>query len=460
MPHSPNHTPLPLEEQLRAVIDEGWEQDVLPMLPAGYEHFARELKAFQRHRGLRCVADLLRALLAYVLCAASLRQLGAWAVLIGLADLSHVAWLKRLRQARGWLLWLLAELLALPQPTVLDWNQQPSRVVLVDGTRIKQPGGCGDDWRVHLGYDLLHARLVDVRVSDRHTAEGFTLFDWHAGDIVVADRGYSRRGQIAWVLEQGAHIVVRLAVHQFLLLDENGLPLDVHGWLKGKPAGRHLRTVSFLFQERTFHLRLIAQSLSKEAAERARAKARRKANKQQRHLQEETLLLAGWLLILTSLPIQTWSDEHVLCLYRARWQIELVIKRMKQVLKLAHLRGKTQETNEATLLAVLVCWALQEQEALRAREVFSQAIASLCESTAPTLSSWGLTALCVQTLRVSVQGYWTPARLRTCLPRLTRFVCSRRIRRRQQEWTIRQSLLARFGPCASTVSLLFSCSSA
>ena len=64
---------------------------------------------------------------------------------------------------------------------------------------------------------------------------------------------------------------------------------------------------------------------------------------------------------------QRWSDEQVLALYRARWQVELVIKRMKQVLRLAQLRGKTALTNEATILALLVCWALQQREAAPAR---------------------------------------------------------------------------------------------
>ena len=58
---------------------------------------------------------------------------------------------------------------------------------------LKEPGGSGDDWRVHPAYDLLAGRLVDVRVADRHTAEAFELFVVGPGDVLVADRGYSRR---------------------------------------------------------------------------------------------------------------------------------------------------------------------------------------------------------------------------------------------------------------------------
>lgn len=464
MPQPEHDTLPPLSSQLQALIQEGWEQAVLSQLPASYESQARTMGALVRARRLTCVGDLLRGLLAYVLCASSLRQLGAWAVLIGLANLSHVAWQKRLRQARDWLLWLLIELLAVPAPAPAVTQ---SRIVLIDATRLKEPGGCGDDWRVHLGYDLVAGRLLDVRVSDRHTAEGFTLFNLQPGDIVVADRGYCRRGQLAYALRLGAQVVVRLAFSQVPLLDEQGQPVDVLAWLKERGSGHHRCLVAFEHEGRRFAGRLIACSLPEEAAERARAKERRKASKQQRQLKEETLYLCGWLLLFTSFPATEWSDEQVLALYRARWQIELLIKRMKQVLKLAQLRGKTALTNEATILVLLVAWSLVQSEVASARQMLSQAVEqwqtahdealATCPST--TVSSWTITALGVQTLRQHVQGYWTFARLQICWPFLLRFLSHRR-RRPHQESTIRRQLLDRLGPLTASSSSLFFCSSA
>ena len=64
-----------------------WEREVLPRLPEGWEEQARSLKAFSRAREIRHPADLLRGLLAYVLCVRSFRHLGCWSVLIDLADI-------------------------------------------------------------------------------------------------------------------------------------------------------------------------------------------------------------------------------------------------------------------------------------------------------------------------------------------------------------------------------------
>jgi hypothetical protein len=472
----PHHTLPPLSEQLHGVINEGWDQEVLPQLPRDYEQQAEQLHALRRHREFQRASDLLRGILAYVLCAPSFRQLGGWAVLIGLANISHVAWRGHLRKARAWLLWLLCELLAVTNPPTSSSSSTVPRILLIDATRLKQPGGSGDDWRVHLGYDLLGGRLVNVRVADRHTAEAFELFVLGPGDIVIADRGYSRCRQLAYALRQGAHVVVRLEVQKVPLLDEQGQQLDVVAWLRESQDGTQSRAVAFDSGGQRFRGRLIACALPAEAAERARDKARKKASKQQRQLKEQTLLLAGWLLVFCSLPAARWSDEQVLALYRARWQMELLIKRMKSVLKLAQLRGKTALTNEATILARLLCWALQQQ----VREVLAQAsphVATLATAPASTsqdtavpeqaaepkeqaVSSWLLTALCVQTLRTAVQGYWTPARLRACLPHLRRFVCESPRRRQQQESTIRRQLRTQLAGAVPASSPVFCCSSA
>src|SRR5258706_8589880 len=146
MCRQPHHTTPPLAEQLSQLIEHDWDE-VLARLPSDYEQQAEHLQAFVRTREVRRVGDLLRALLAYVLCVSSLRQLSCWAVLIGLCNISEAAWRKRLRRSLAWLLWLLAALLAGPGlPEGPAGPAGKGRVLLIDAPRVGVPGGSGDDW--------------------------------------------------------------------------------------------------------------------------------------------------------------------------------------------------------------------------------------------------------------------------------------------------------------------------
>jgi hypothetical protein len=343
--------------------DQDW-QTIVERLggPETLEASARETKAFLRPREVGSATELLRLILAYCLGDRGLRLTCAWAAASGLADISNVALLYRLRQCGDWLSLLIGRVLSAHAPEA----GRGRLIRLIDATNVPQAGAVAHRknrvWRVHSAFDLPAERFGHFELTDQQGAERLDRIPVVKGEIRIADRVYLHPDHMAAVLDAGADIVVRAGWKNARWLDEEGKALDLPGLLrKCEHAGIIDRSIQLDRKTaRPLALRLVALRKPPEAAEAARRKARRAAQKGGHQISKDTLAAAGWVILVTSLDAETFSTGDVLTLYRLRWRIELGFKRLKSVIGLKGPPGGDERSARPWVLAHLLMILLLE----------------------------------------------------------------------------------------------------
>lgn len=320
---------------------------VRKFLPQGWEEQARLTGALRRTRRIQSAEALLRILLLHLANGCSLVETAARARAAGLGSISAVGVFKRLRAAGPWLRWLAQQergLAALPIHTV------GRRVRAVDASTVAEPGATGSTWRLHWALNLGDLQCDFFEITPREkSGESFWRVPVLAGDILLGDRIYAAPPGIAHVRKGGGDVIVRLNRSALPLFADNGDRIDVLGLLKGlgpTDSQEFPATIRTKAGEQ-YPGRLIALRQSAEAALRIRKKLKAKAWRGQYRLTEEALAMADYFALWTS--VQEMDKGEVLELYRLRWQIELVFKRMKSILGLGHLPKSDPQSAHAWL---------------------------------------------------------------------------------------------------------------
>lgn len=320
---------------------------VLTLLPPNLDDHARAAGALRRARGVKNAATLLRLFLAYGLTRQSLKGVVAWAAAVDASSISAPALFYRLRDGGQW----LSQLLAYVLDETLHAAVAPVgyRIRIVDATSISGPGAAGTDWRVHVLADPISGRMAAVEITDSHTGESLRHHPLGPADLVVGDRGYAHARGIAAAVREGADVLVRINLATLRLCDSNHGKVD---WpeLEGRVPQVGAIEFSLLMPEppprwnshKTWPLRR-ATSWTPVRIIGARSRQGRTV----------------W--VLTTAPQERLDTATVLELYRLRWQVELLFKRLKSLLDFAELPARTEPLAKAWLLSRLLAAACIER---------------------------------------------------------------------------------------------------
>lgn len=327
-------------------LDSLWPY-VLTLLPDNLDDSARDHGALVRARGVPDAQALLRMVLAYALSDLSFKDVAAWANAAGVAHITGPGVFYRLRESEGWLAALLAGVL---QHDVAPVDGAALQARIVDATVLTGPGAKGTEWRVHVLADPGTGGLEAVELTDASGGEGYARHPVGKGDVVLGDRAYASARGIAAATKQGANVVVRLNPHTIRLCDRDRNVIRVQDREAeiGPTGVVELDIVIPVPPEQVTRSHKSWRLSSAEDWVTARILGARTRT-------QEVI----W--VLTTLPPDVAEPRQIMDLYRLRWQIELVFKRLKSLLHIDTLPSRQGPTARSWVYARLLAAALAQK---------------------------------------------------------------------------------------------------
>jgi len=296
----------------------------------------------------------LRMVLHHVATNMSLKTTAAIAAAAGLIDISAVALHLWMRRFGPFLTALLAALTHVARDfTAARWAGY--ELVVVDASTVTRPGSKGTTARVHYALRLTDLKIVEVAVTDEKGGETFKRFAPIAkrGQLWIGDRGYANPPGVAAITKKGAAVLVRVNRGALPLYDIQGSLLDVRAKLSQLRLGVPRGWAACVHPDGKPPIRgrLCAVRLPPDKAAEARTRLKRE---QGADLTPESLEMAEFVVLFTTVPRDRLMTDQIMELYGLRWQIELSIKRDKSIAGLDRLPNFRDDTIRSWILAKLL----------------------------------------------------------------------------------------------------------
>jgi hypothetical protein len=365
-------------------------------LPSNYHEMAYEFKAFVRPRKIRSPLQLLEVVMLYCGMDFSLRSCaGQIAQMQGYISDTSVN--DRLKACVPWVKAMLASVFGFERVI----NKGSLRFIVIDGSTVQEPGAKETTYRLHIAIDLVSLTFHQVELTTDKEGEHLDHYCLGEGDVVLLDRGYNQPKTLVPFIDRGGEVILRYNAHSMNLFNRNDDEMKKIDWqeelhhLNEKPAAI---PVYLCHDGKRIEGYLHAIPLPEAKAQEARRKAHQRAKKKGRTASKKALYISGWVLIFTSLPLEILETEAASDIYRVRWQVELVIKRMKSLLNVDKLRAfKGGKLADLYLYGKLLYAAVVEKIVNRR---FSNVRTGMIKSR--TITPWRLWNITAEALRAAM----------------------------------------------------------
>jgi len=363
---------------MEAKPSEPLDWDVIQtVLPPGWRELAVEMKLIRpnlpAHMGTKVteIGPLLRLVLYQVATNSGLELATAVFAAAGMLTLTFVALHKWMKKLAPYLEQLLAGMVAGEHALFAPDRWAGYEVIVTDASTVQRPGSKQTTARVHLALRLTDLRVVEVHATDDKGGETLRRFRPEPGQLWIVDRGYANPPGIGWANRREADVLVRYNRGSLPLYDRRGHALDVAlctSKLRKSGRSRDWEAFVHLDDGKRIAGRLCAVRLPDDKVQEAKDRIRRE---QGSAATPETLAMAAFVLLFTTVPRTRMVCDVVLALYRARWQVELDFKRSKSITGLDRLPNFRPDTIASWIYAkLLLHQILRKLSTLRSTDAF------------------------------------------------------------------------------------------
>ena len=154
------------------------------------------------------------------------------------------------------------------------------------------------------------------------------------GDLILFDQGYFKLSMLEALVLKGVFFLTRFLVRTVVLDPLTGERIDLAKHLS-KLEGNACEMDVVIGGDKMpkVPVRLIALRVSEEVANERRRRLKKEAQKKGRAVSRLHLRMCDWTLLTTNVPQRWLPLEMVRALYTVRWQIELLFKQLKSILR-------------------------------------------------------------------------------------------------------------------------------
>ncbi len=189
--------------------------------------------------------------------------------------------------------------------------------------------------RIQFAYDYLQGKtyveIGDVKLSDAGTLNRIVStekLNIKGECIFLSDLGYFKLDTFSRINENQGQFFLSKLKYGVNILDENDNKIDLQKLLK-----RGVKSINMKVKIGDFECRLVGQKLPKKVLNEKLRNVITANKKKRRTISKEYKLFITYGLFITNLT-DDFSFESLYTLYRLRWQIELIFKTWKSILKI------------------------------------------------------------------------------------------------------------------------------